>query len=217
MNSSMIAVVARATNRDLVSLAVVKEELGISTVPSDQIIGRYIARASQAIVGHCGREFARDSVAQTFRTATPANELVLAYGYPGSSGLSDYCAVASVDEDGLSLSPDDYELDVAAGILFRLRGDCRSAWRSRKVIVSYAVGFALPDDANPTLPDAVQGAALELIKAAKFNAARDPALRSEDILSGLYSYTLFDSAKADTDWPAAVTAPLERYRNIQIG
>ena len=46
------------------------------------------------------------------------------------------------------------------------------------------------------IPIDLQAAATEMVKAVPFNRTRDPSLRSENILSGLYAYTLFDPASS---------------------
>jgi hypothetical protein len=50
-----------------------------------------------------------------------------------------------------------------------------------------------------------------LVKATRFSRSRDPALRSENILEGLYSYTLFDSFKTEGNIPPPVAAKLDPY------
>lgn len=210
--TSIVTVTAPATNRSLITLEQVKTELNITDSGSDTQIETLRKRASQAIVGYCNREFARDGVSEVFRDVA-AECLSLSAGFPDPNHIADFCTITSVTEDGAVLDAANYELDAGAGLLYRLNSDERCAWCARKVTVEYTAGYVLPDDSDPTLPEDVQGAALELIKAARFNASRDPALRSENILSGLYSYTLFDPTNAETMWPASVTSPVERYIN----
>lgn len=210
--NSILTVTAAATNRLLITVEQVKTELAIADSNSDAQIETLRRRASQAIVSYCNREFARDAVSEVFRDVA-AECLNLSAGFPDPVHIAGYCEIASVTEDGRVLTSDQYEIDAGAGLLYRLYFDHRCSWYARKVTVEYATGYILPDDSNSNLPEDVQGAALELIKAARFNAARDPALRSENILSGLYSYTLFDPTNADDQWPTAVTSPMVKYFN----
>lgn len=200
--------------------------MGIVDTSSDALLEILRTRVSQAIASECGREFARDTVTQTFRllgaNVVPYSDrrttsLILGRSFPDPTLTAGYCTIASVTEDGTVLDPEDYEIDPTSGLLYRLASGCRFFWIAANVEVIFTAGYVLPDDGNATLPAEISGAAVELIRAAKFNATRDPALRSEDILSGLYSYTLFDPMKADTALPASVSDVLDKYRNRTIG
>jgi hypothetical protein len=215
---SILTVTSAATSRALVTLEQVKLELNVTDTASNDLLEIYRARVSQSIASECGRQFARDTVTQTFAASEDegtidADCLVLGHAFPEPEYVADYCTIASVTEDGVLLAATDYELDASTGLLYRLSGGYRAEWESAKVIVVFTAGYVMPDDGNSTLPAELSGAAVELIKAAKFNASRDPALRSEDILSGLYSYSLFDPMKSDNALPASVSNVLDKYRN----
>ncbi|MEI9995099.1 MAG: hypothetical protein WDM91_10925 [Rhizomicrobium sp.] len=211
----IVTIIEKADNRLLVALDTVKNELGIADGSSDTLLDTFRARASQAIVGYCRREFARDLVEEKHRGVRRAEVLVLASGFPDPSRATGFCSITSVMEGETALTPDDYEVDQGAGLLYRLSQGRRSLWRCHEVTVRHRTGYVLPDDDDDeTLPEQVQGAAVQLVKAARFGAQRDPALRSESVLNGLYSYTLFDSVLAGSDVLPSVASPLERYRNV---
>jgi Phage gp6-like head-tail connector protein len=219
--NSILTVTSAASNRALVILDQVKVELGITDTASDELLEIYRQRVSQSIASECGRQFARDTISQTFTSADgectlDAECLILGRAFPEPEGVANYCTITSVTEDDTLLDPSEYELDVSAGLLYRLGGGYRESWEAGKVTVVFTAGYVLPDDGNSTLPLELSGVAVELIKMAKFAQARDPAIRSEDILSGLYSYTLFDPSRPDTAWPITVTDILDKYRNRSI-
>lgn len=214
---SLPTIVSSAQNRLLITLDQVKLELGITDSDGDDILETYRRRASQAIVSHCDREFARDSVIETRRNVFHSNCLILENGFPDPNQVAGYSTIDSIVVDGVTLTTDQYEFDARNGTIYRLMSEMRAHWFGRKITVAHTTGYICPDDSDATLPEEVQGAALELIKAAKFAAPRDPLLRSESILSGLYDYTLFDPSKAESAWPASVVDTMDRYRNRTIG
>ena len=90
-----------------------------------------------AVVDHCRRPFARETVRETFRS-------------PGNGGLllgrSPVTAFASVIQGETTLTTDDFEYDAATGLLHRLAGLYRVCWSGEPVAVEYTAGFTLPAD-----------------------------------------------------------------------
>lgn len=214
---SILTVNTAATSYDLTTLAAVKAELGITGTDEDTAITAWITQASQAAALYCNRVFAEETVTETFRDSGHVR-----YGQsdkfwqrPREAWLlarNPVTAVASVVEDDTALvQGTDYEF-ASDGVLYRLSNGYARHWRFYKsLVVRYTAGF--PGNATPV---PLARSAISLVKLLRASATRDPALRSENILSGLYSYTLFNSTEFPSGIPADVEALLAPYRNITI-
>lgn len=150
---TILTVTTPATSYDLTTLAVVKDELGITTNASDATLGRYLSWASAAIAQECNRVFPLETLTQEFwwthdRVVSSRRDLVQLCRWPLGT-------VTSVTEDGTPLAATtDYRANATNGQLLRLdssSGHLRSWW-ARTLVVVYAAGFApIPGD----LADAV--------------------------------------------------------------
>lgn len=202
----MLTVTTPATSARLATLAAVKAELAITDDAQDSHLGDLLDQASAAIAVYCSRVFGLEAVQETFRWAGPAETLVLA--------RVPVVSIASVTEDGTALAAEDYEVDEGAGLLYRLRGDYRSRWCARKVVVSYSAGWLLPEDEGANLPADVTRACLLTVSAWWHARGRDPMLRSESDQSiGAVSYI----ATADMGGlPPQAQALLAPYRQWTV-
>lgn len=178
-------VITPAASYDLVTLTDFKVDAGISIDTDDEYLERAISRASQAIMSYCGRVFAVETVRDDF-ACIKGSEIV----------LSRFPVLSIESVDGV---PAAYTLDSARGLISVASGQL-----SGSASVTYVAGL------NP-IPLDLQGAVGEVVKALQFNRSRDPSLRSENILSGLYAYTLFD-ANAGAGTAKQVASILDRYR-----
>lgn len=165
----------------LTTAQAVQDELGIGHDPR---MDPLVAQASAACVGYCGRPFAQATWIETFGAPVP----LLLSRVPVTQ-------VVSVTRNGIALADTDYELDADAGIILGPSGaggdgdwphhaDGCFGWHRRSVptVVTYVAGYLLPNDPGRTLPDDVERAALEMVKALWFSSgegARDPGIRSE--------------------------------------
>ena len=123
-------------------------------------------------------------------------------------------ALASIGEDGVTLAADDWELDAATGELWRLDGaDRRVAWPAAKIVVAYAAGYLLPGDPQRDLPEDLERACLETVKARWFARLRDPLVKSEQV-QGITSadYWVPSTGDGDPGLPPSVVGLLQRYR-----
>lgn len=164
----------------LVTLEALKTELQIKVDTNDDYLSALLLRVSEAIETHCNRVFAVETVTEVFRPdpcAKAQEALIL--------GRRPVITITSVTVDGEALSASDYEVDAESGLLYRLSSDARTTWSGAKITVVYSAGYA-------TIPGPVQQGIFELVKLNQAARTRDPALRSENILEGLYSYTLFN-------------------------
>jgi hypothetical protein len=213
-----------AESTALTTVQAVKDRLAITTTTEDDYLTDQIDRATAAICTYLNvapttngaRTLGSETLVETFRFGNAYsanlpfnNDLLLARG-PVTS-------ITSVVVDGTTLDPTEYEVDGLTGCLHRLTtSDVFTPWYGRKIVVTYVAGWALPDDDDRTLPFDIEDAAIELVKANRFGRARDPLLRSENILESLYSYSLFAPGDTPDVFPPSVTAKLAPYRFYRI-
>lgn len=183
----MLTIVEANTDRDLTRISAVKDEMGITDRASDDKIKRFISQASDVVARYCNRVFAIETVADTFRTHAGPHR----HGHAHTLSLSRYpvTEVVSIVENDVTLTTDDYEIDLEAGILQRLRSDCAVRWPAGKTVVTYQSGFALPDG----LPDGIERATILLVKQYLNAGDRDPLVRSEAV-EGAGSTDYFSAA-----------------------
>lgn len=186
-------IITPAGSHDLVSLADFKIDTGITTDTDDIYLQRAISRASAAAETYCDRVFAVETVRDTFEEIGCTSSLKLSR-YP-------VIEIDTVDADGTALiEGTDYRVDYPIGRISPISG----GWSS-PLAVTYSAGL------DP-IPLDLQGAVGEMVKALQFNKSRDPSLRSENILSGLYAYTLFDTGTSGAGTGQQVAAILDFYR-----
>lgn len=181
---AITTVITPADSYDLVTLEDYKIDAGITTSTDDVYLARAISRASSAIMTYCGRIFAAEEVRDDF---TCHNEHSLI--------LSRFPVISVTSMTGVSAG---HTLDSARGLILGSTGTGPAS-------ITYVAGL------DP-IPLDLQGAVGEVVKALQFNKSRDPSLRSENILSGLYAYTLFDSSTSASGTAQQVAAILDRYR-----
>jgi hypothetical protein len=214
---SILTVITPADSQDLTILSTVKAELGLTDNSQDAAIETWIDQASGIVSSYCNRVFGRETVTETFRT--------------GRYELHDRCNIHSVvltrspvttitslvltspSDEAVTLVQDtDFELDPPTGVLYRIKNDRESTWKFRKLVVTYTAGYELLG----TLPVNVERACITMVKLLRANATRDPSLKSENLLSGLYSYTLNSARDWPVGIPADVQALLDPYRSVSV-
>lgn len=200
---STISVVTAATTRDLTTLARLKTDLGITDAAQDAALADVIREASDAIGRFCARPegFGRETVTETWRLSGYADCLILARDI--------LPAVASVTEDGEALAATDYLLD--GSLLRRLSDDAPRAWTARKIVVSYAAGYALLADT----PYDLERACLDLCATIWAGRGRDRSLRSESA-DGVGSVSYLDPREGAGGLPQAIADALASYRRIAV-
>lgn len=155
----MIPVVTPATSSDLTRIDVARAELGVADHDEDERIAALIKQASAIVARRADRAFGKETLIETVRLCSPSAELMLAR-FPVAS-------IASVLEDGITLSAADYEFDAESGIVKRIDDDAVSAWPATKIVVSYEAGYDLPDN----VPQEIEQAALIVLKHLYFGTA----------------------------------------------
>lgn len=210
----MFTVTAAATNRNLTNAAAVKADLNISGSSEDTYLTRQIQIATAKICSYLETAAAndgsvtlgRETVRETLRPGCPSPFSLKLARWPVS-------AVSSVTVDGTALTTDDYELDGASGILYRLSGDSKTLWNATEIVIVYTAGWLLPDDGGTrNLPLDIEGACIDLVKAARFSRDRDPLLKSEETAGiGRNDYWV-GGTPGGASIPADIAAVLDRYK-----
>jgi hypothetical protein len=202
-------VIAAAASYDLVALDDLKADLGIADSASDSFLARAISKASAAAAQYCNRMFVRETVQDVFdlslaRLQARGEAVLLARSCPVAS-------VAGLVEGTVTLVRDtDYRVDLAAGQFYRLSNGADASWCATPVTLTYDAGF-------DEVPLDVQAAVTQMVNAMNFDRTRDPLLRSENILSGLYAYTLFDPGQVPAGTAEQVASTLDAYRVPVLG
>jgi hypothetical protein len=179
----MLTITTPAQSFDLTVLDTVRAELRITDRAEDENLARWIRQASGVVAEYCNRVFARETVSETFRLATRESDLLLSR-YPVVS-------IASVVENGETLTATDCEVKCENGVLTRLRDDSPTCWPPGKIVVTYTAGYVLLTD----LPYGIERAAILLVNQYRYAAERDPQLRSEST-EGAGSSSYFDGLEA---------------------
>jgi len=164
-------VVTPGASLDLTTLATVKTELGITNTDSDAWLQTKITQTSVAIASACGRVFQQETVADYFNLGWRSNDGALVLSrYPVNE-------VVAVTQSNSVLPADQYEFQSSNGMLFRMRGDCRSVWCGGRIIVTYSAGYVLLS----TLPHDLEQACILLVKQNWYSKTRDPLVKSVSI------------------------------------
>lgn len=200
------------------TLSALKSALGITVSTYDADLEFAIEAASSSIAGYCGR---------TLEYGTGIVEK-FAGGSRASFALSrtPVASVASITYDGEALTSTDYELeDASAGIVRLLTGpfyDDQIFWSfqpqpvpgtARKLIaITYAGGYVMPAGVSPTLPPAIQQAALSTATAIWRARGRDMSITARSLGKWSESYEIADESGL-TSFARSLLAP---YRRVVI-
>ncbi|MFH5927075.1 hypothetical protein [Roseomonas xinghualingensis] len=207
----MITIVTPAVSARLTSETRAHERLALPVeVAVAPYLKGFIDAASAAIVGYCGRSFARETVTETVRSLG-SGPIILS--------RSPIVGNVSVLLDGAAVAPADLECDRSSGLLYHLQRSYIVGWRGRGAAVTYTTGWIVPEDpayatAAPAdrLPADVEQACLILVGAYIASVGRDPMLRSESTDGvGSASYIATADMGALPPQAAALLAPYRVY------
>lgn len=199
---------AVAETRALVEADTVFAEIGMASPTEAQTaqMETMIGQVSGLVDRFLDRVLASEDVTDHFRA--PRGDTLRLSRWPVAE-------ILEVIENGVSLSPSDWDLDVATGQLWRLSSGDRTDWSCVGfTTVSYVAGYDLPDG----LPPDLQRAAVDQIKALFMGGARDPNLRSfsvPDVLQASFSVAGGDSG-GRFGLMAQVEAALTPYRKLAV-
>lgn len=204
---SILTVTGPAGDTDLVTLARIKSELGITDTSLDTLLGDWITEESTTVTDELNRVIAEETLEETFRRggASRAETLTLSRR-PVSE-------IASVTEDGSALDTGNYEIDAEAGLIYRLSANgYRSHWWASVIVVTYTAGYALPD-AAPSWATKATIICLTHRLAAK---GRDPALKEINIPGVIEKQFWVGSIGENGALPPGVEDLLSPHRDVNV-
>jgi len=207
---SILTVTVPAATHDLTTIETIKDELDITGTASDERLYRWISEASGFIENYCGRVFAAETLSEMWRG--------LSRHYANAGGRMPLIltrrpvfAITSVTVDGTALTADQYEMDPATGMLWRLSSDCRIHWCAAKITVVYTAGYPLLGG----LPYGIETACIETIKHRLAARNRDPNLKMQEIPGELVQQWWVAGANEE-GVPAEIRAMLDPHREISV-
>lgn len=155
---------------DLVTLADLKLELGITSTTEDAALQARITRLSDQFAEYCDRIFALITVEETFQFHANGRLCPCGGAHPIPLVLMQYpvTEITTLTQDGADISPDSYDLDAGSGLLWPRTG----GWGGR-IVANYSGGYDLPDGAPATL----QSAVIEGVRQRRAFSATDPTVR----------------------------------------
>lgn len=170
-----------AASKDLTVKATVKTELGETSTTYDAQIDAHIHQVSALIIGYCNRELISEKVTDSFRTARRWTSYRPTAPSITSLWLSrtPVVTIHAVVEDGTTLTASDYEVIASTGELLRLDSDGNpTCWATGVLITVQHTSGYVP---LTTLPNDLERACIDQVKAIFKSASRDPTLRSETV------------------------------------
>ena len=204
MTSSLLTVLTPASSRALTTLAIVKDEIGITDDTADARLQRWIDEASERIETYLGRVLASETVRETFRLASAPHCLQL--------GRRPVTAIDSIDVDGATLASDHYEIDPTAGLLYPISGEQRVRWFGCTMIVTYVAGYA----SIAALPRPIETACIGLLRHRWAARDRDPMLRSLAIPGVVTEQYWVGATGDDGAMPPEIEALLDPFRTVTV-
>lgn len=170
--------VVPAASQALITVDQAKDELKIAAddTTKDGIIGQHIAQISAAINVYCDRIFVRQGYRDQYRSnystglccgvplVTRQRPIAVDVGVP----------VVVVTENGVVLTPSQWEVDEQMGRIYRLDGGGVAGWGGSPIMVDYDAGYDI-------IPQDIQAAALKAVTSRYSSRGRDPMLRSQTI------------------------------------
>jgi len=206
-------VVTPASDTNLITLALVKDELDQTGTANDDRLNRYIAEASRAAQEYVNRIFAVETIKDEFwPQRDPYPQLMTGGVAPLQLSTWPIVDVTEVLENGVTLvDGTDFRINASDGQLIRLADDgYPKNWPAYAISVTYSAGYA-------TVPQDVAGKIARMVVQRFLARGRDPAMMSEDI-PGVRSIRLWVPTGSDAgNMPPEVTDVLENYRVPLVG
>lgn len=214
-----LTVATPATDRALITLAIVKDELNVTGSASDAKLTRWIAEETARITAHCGaaadqlgrRTFASEDMVVTFNAA----ELADGWDYLALPWRIPVTAVASVTVDGTALETTEYEAEPMSALLYRLDADGnRTTWEAYTTIVTLTAGWALTGDDHPLM----RRACLDLVRARYMAGNRDPNLKVDEAVGvSRFEYWVNPTSPDADGLPSEIAAMVASYTSPVVG
>lgn len=173
--------ITAANSAVLLTTAEARTALGITGGARDADIDRLVARVSASIFKAC--KLAVDGINQPTLLSEELTETFrLSCGIEAPLRLSRrrVSEIATVTENGTELDEDAYEIDRAAGLLYRLSAGEPTCWPSGSIIIEYVAGLlSVPDDLKIVAEEWIRTIWRESYKTP--SSIADPLVKVEDI------------------------------------
>ena len=205
----MLAVTTPAADYNLLTPAELRQAVGLAVddASQDATLAPLGLRVSAAIAQFCFVAAAGVSP-PTLRQETVTETVATRMQDGLVLSRRPVVAIASVVEDGVTLDPDNYEVDPTTAILSRVYAGRSAYWSAGRIVIVYQAGWA-------TVPDELKQAAAMWVQSLYHQAGRDPLLRSEEV-PDVYSATWVVPSGRDALVPAGVPELLAAHRNAWI-
>lgn len=205
----MLTIVTPAADRTLLTIQELRAAVGVTdasqdadlTTKGNSVAAIITAACNVAVSGATPPTLRSEVVRETFRTRCGPGSIMLA--------RRPITAIASVTEDGVALTADQYELDDAAGFLDRIQDTYPSAWRGT-VVVQYTAGWA-------TVPEDLKEAARKLVRMQRSEGSRDPLAKRIEVPDVQTIDYWVGSVSGSSGLPSDVMDLLRPYRNLSVG
>jgi hypothetical protein len=207
-------VTSAAESLDLTDLATVKSELSIKDgdTAEDAFLSRAITQLSAVAQNYCNRVFPVQSYQDQFRFSRwhRRDSLRVDQGRPLRLANAPVQIIASVTEDGVGLTPGDYEFDPSTGLLYRLWDSQAGHWNARLITVQYDAGYE-------EIPADVVEAVLRLVTMRFKAKGRDPMLvQTSAPNTGERRYWVGNLPGQSGSLPTEIEAILDPYREALL-
>lgn len=170
-----ITVTSAAESKLLTTVTNFKELIGKSDTVDDTLLAKIISRASNAVVGYCGREFAKQTYTETLKgDGTPFLRL----------SRIPIVSITSVSYQGVAVSASDYVVnEPEQGVVTNLNSYWQYTGYKYEYSVVYVAGYVLPSFATGTvdLPPDIEQAVLEVAKIMWFSRKDDLSVTQETV------------------------------------
>ena len=219
-----ITVIQPASSKQLTTLAQVINDLDIpvaDVAAKSYFLSKLIVQASNFIRNYTGREFAVETVEETF----VGNGRVI-YTVSRTPIIS----VEYVKLSGTTIDPSLYLIqDPDAGFLYKetgwnptffVDGFIEPRWSQYgrfNWAVKYTAGYVLPDDEEDrTLPDEIERVCLDLIKSYYYDQKRNPSIVREKIGESAVWFTGSTGTPTTNSYnlPDSIIATLDRWKEV---
>lgn len=202
---SNITILTPAETFDLTTLERAKLELGLATsdTSQDEFLTALIHDESEVFADLCKRTLAQERVEETFDVSMAPTAINLSR-YPVTT-------MESVVIDGVTQDAATYDVLSRFGTLSRApRTMLPLPWSGVQLVATYIAGYEL----LTTLPRSIERAVLTMVRARKYAASRDPAIRSENVIGVLsMSYGGSSGDVTEDSLPPDVKSAVNYYKD----
>ena len=191
----MLTVITPSTEKRLTSP--LRAAVALRTAPVEDL-AFLVDAASAAVRVWCGRNFALETVRETFRTRDRNKFTTTRWPI---------VSIDTITVDDEDVDPDTIDVNMDAGLLQFERPVHRGA-------ITYTAGYELPFDGDGgTLPSDIEYATIMLVRQWWHAAERDPMLRSDSV-DGVASVAYQIAAFGDRSLSPEIEGLLLRYREV---